>query len=128
MSLNLDDIRLMEQIVRVCQQRGAILAPEMVDVGNLYKKLVEIIEKVSKGGNTGNGVVQNMPNMSNMPNMPNMPTQAPVPSMPTPAPTQNAVRMPTVEYNNPQQTGNTYNLAKFNISSLMGGDDEKKAN
>ena len=119
MSLNLDDIRLMEQIVRVCQQRGAILAPEMVDVGNLYKKLVEIIEKVSKGGNTGNGVVQNMSNM---------PTQAPVPSMPTPAPTQNAVRMPTVEYNNPQQTGNTYNLAKFNISSLMGGDDEKKAN
>jgi hypothetical protein len=47
-SLTIDDIKLMEQVVRICQQRGAFHAGEMVEVGNLYKKLSEILEKVLK--------------------------------------------------------------------------------
>jgi hypothetical protein len=38
------DIKTMEQIIRVCQARGAFKAEEMSTIGLLYNKLVKIIE------------------------------------------------------------------------------------
>lgn len=44
-SLTPTDLVLMEQIVRVCQARGAFKPEEMVDVGNLFNRLTELVRK-----------------------------------------------------------------------------------
>lgn len=38
------DIKIMEQIIRVCQSRGVFKVEEMYTIGLLYNKLVKIIE------------------------------------------------------------------------------------
>jgi hypothetical protein len=50
MSLELQDLEVMEQIIRICQSRGVFKPEEMVHVGILYKKIVEFLEKNKKGG------------------------------------------------------------------------------
>jgi hypothetical protein len=44
MSLEIMDIKIMEQIIRVCQSRGVFKPEEMSTIGLLYNKLVKIIE------------------------------------------------------------------------------------
>jgi hypothetical protein len=48
MSLNINDIVLLEQLVRVCQLRGAIKPEEMVEVGQVYNKLKVILDDIKK--------------------------------------------------------------------------------
>ena len=48
MSLELQDLEVMEQIIRICQGRGVFKPEEMIHVGLLYKKLVDILEKSKK--------------------------------------------------------------------------------
>lgn len=43
-SLNLNDLKLMAQIIKVVSSRGAIQAEEMAAVGILYNKLVNFIK------------------------------------------------------------------------------------
>lgn len=43
-SLNLNDLKLMAQIIKIVSARGAIQAEEMAAVGNLYTKLVAFIK------------------------------------------------------------------------------------
>lgn len=45
--LNLNDLKLMAQIIKVVSARGAIQADEMSAVGNLYNKLAAFIEAAS---------------------------------------------------------------------------------
>lgn len=40
----------MEQIIRICQSRGAFTPGEMKDVGTLYEKIVNIIKEIPKQG------------------------------------------------------------------------------
>lgn len=46
--LTKDEYTLIEQIIRVCQARGAILPAEMVAVGLVYQKIVQIIEQAKQ--------------------------------------------------------------------------------
>lgn len=48
MSLEFQDYEVMEQIIRICQSRGVFKPEEMIHVGILYKKIVEILEKTKK--------------------------------------------------------------------------------
>lgn len=50
MSLELQDLEVMEQIIRICQSRGVFKPEEMIHVGILYKKLTELLEKSKKSG------------------------------------------------------------------------------
>lgn len=43
-TLNLNDLKLMAQIIKVVSSRGAVQAEEMAAVGNLYTKLVSFIK------------------------------------------------------------------------------------
>jgi len=43
-SLNLNDLKLMAQIIKIVSTRGAIQAEEMTAVGALYNKLVAFIK------------------------------------------------------------------------------------
>ncbi len=43
-TLNLNDLKLMAQIIKVVSSRGAVQAEEMTAVGNLYNKLVSFIK------------------------------------------------------------------------------------
>ena len=43
-SLNLNDLKLMAQIIKVVSTRGAIQAEEMAAVGILYTKLISFIK------------------------------------------------------------------------------------
>ena len=42
--LNLNDIIVVEQIIRACQQRGSFRAEEMVSIGTLYQKILKILK------------------------------------------------------------------------------------
>jgi hypothetical protein len=46
-SLNLNDLKLMAQLIKVVSTRGAIQAEEMAPVGMLYEKLVSFIKATS---------------------------------------------------------------------------------
>jgi hypothetical protein len=46
-SLNLNDLKLMAQLIKVVSTRGAIQAEEMAPVGMLYEKLVSFIKAQS---------------------------------------------------------------------------------
>ena len=46
-SLNLNDLKMMAQIIKVVSNRGAIQAEEMTAVGALYNKLVSFIKAAS---------------------------------------------------------------------------------
>lgn len=48
MSLEISDIELMEQIIRVCQTRGAFQPAEMSSVGILYNKISAILSQIKK--------------------------------------------------------------------------------
>ena len=52
MSLELQDLEVMEQIIRICQGRGVFKPEEMIHVGILYKKLLELLEKNKKKSDT----------------------------------------------------------------------------
>lgn len=43
-TLNLNDLKLMAQIIKVVSSRGAVQAEEMAAVGSLYTKLVSFIK------------------------------------------------------------------------------------
>lgn len=43
--MDTDDLQVMEQVIRFCAERGAIHAPEMVRVGVLYSKIVQLIKE-----------------------------------------------------------------------------------
>lgn len=49
--LTIQDIILMEQIIRVGQSRGAFQVQEMVEIGTFYKKIIHIIEKAKEESN-----------------------------------------------------------------------------
>jgi hypothetical protein len=51
MSLELADLFIMAQIIRECQSRGAFKAEEMIPIGILYKKIIEILSN-KKNENT----------------------------------------------------------------------------
>ena len=57
-SLNLNDLKLMAQIIKVVSARGAIQAEEMTAVGNLYNKLISFI-KASEPEEAGNSEATN---------------------------------------------------------------------
>jgi hypothetical protein len=44
----------MEQIIRICQSRGVFKPEEMIHVGILYKKIVDILEKTKTSGDPMN--------------------------------------------------------------------------
>jgi hypothetical protein len=46
-SLNLNDLKLMAQIIKVVSSRGAIQAEEMAAVGILYTKLLNFIKSAA---------------------------------------------------------------------------------
>lgn len=46
--LNIQDIVILEQVIRVCQSRGAIQAQEMTKIGAVYDKLLKIINDVKE--------------------------------------------------------------------------------
>lgn len=46
-SLNLNDLKLMAQIIKIVSNRGAIQPEEMSTVGALYNKLVTFIKAAS---------------------------------------------------------------------------------
>ena len=46
-SLNINDLKLMAQLIKVVSTRGAIQAEEMAPVGMLYEKLVSFIKAAS---------------------------------------------------------------------------------
>jgi hypothetical protein len=48
MSLEISDIELMEQIIRICQTRGAFQPTEMTSVGILYNKITTILSQFKK--------------------------------------------------------------------------------
>lgn len=43
MSLEVADLFIMIQIIRECQARGAFKPEEMIPIGILYKKIIEIL-------------------------------------------------------------------------------------
>jgi hypothetical protein len=45
MSVNLNDLQLVEQIIRVCQARGAFQVEEMQHISELYRKVVQILRQ-----------------------------------------------------------------------------------
>jgi hypothetical protein len=45
MSIELQDINMMVQIIHACQMRGSFKPEEMVDVGNLYNRLKALLPK-----------------------------------------------------------------------------------
>ena len=61
MSLELQDLEVMEQIIRICQGRGVFKPEEMIHVGVLYKKLVDILEKSKKKGDSNSMVYGQSP-------------------------------------------------------------------
>ena len=56
MSLELQDLEVMEQIIRICQSRGVFKPEEMIHVGILYKKLIDLLEKSKKKGDSSSMV------------------------------------------------------------------------
>lgn len=46
--LTVQDIVLLERIINSCQSRGAIKAPEMTQVGNIYDKLCKILQEIKE--------------------------------------------------------------------------------
>ena len=56
MSLELQDLEVMEQIIRICQGRGVFKPEEMIHVGILYKKLIDLLEKSKKKGDSSSMV------------------------------------------------------------------------
>lgn len=47
-NLNLDDLKVMMQIIKVVSNRGAIQPEEMALVGNLYSKLAAFVKAASE--------------------------------------------------------------------------------
>lgn len=47
-NLNLDDLKVMMQIIKVVSNRGAIQPEEMALVGNLYAKLAAFVKAASE--------------------------------------------------------------------------------
>ena len=48
MSITAQDLSLVEQIIRICQSRGAFTPGEMKDVGTLYEKVLKILKEIPK--------------------------------------------------------------------------------
>jgi hypothetical protein len=41
---NINDLMVVEQIIRACQQRGSFRAEEMLPIGTLYQKILKILK------------------------------------------------------------------------------------
>lgn len=48
MSLSIDDLKTIEQIIRICTARGAFQPGELSTVGHIYDKLAAIINSPRK--------------------------------------------------------------------------------
>ena len=57
-SLNLNDLKLMAQIIKIVSTRGAIQAEEMAAVGILYTKLISFIKTAEPADNAEAGEVK----------------------------------------------------------------------
>ena len=57
-SLNLNDLKLMAQIIKVVSTRGAIQAEEMAAVGILYTKLISFIKTAEPADDAAAGEVK----------------------------------------------------------------------
>lgn len=60
-SLNLNDLKLMAQIIKVVSARGAIQAEEMTAVGGLYTKLTSFIKSAEPPEDQNSENEQNNP-------------------------------------------------------------------
>jgi len=54
-SITINDIVFIEQIIKICQSRGAFRPEEMVDVGALYKKITEFLKTEVKSDEKSEG-------------------------------------------------------------------------
>jgi hypothetical protein len=79
MSLTHQDLVTLEEIIRIGQSRGAFKPEEMVPVGNVYGKLVEIIKMMQAQSATGargpQGPSSSMPGPSYPASLPTVPEQ-----------------------------------------------------
>lgn len=57
-SLNLNDLKLMAQIIKIVSTRGAIQAEEMAAVGILYTKLISFIKTAEPANDVEAGEVK----------------------------------------------------------------------
>src|SRR3990167_1280287 len=99
--LTLNDMEVMEQIIRVCQSRGAFRPEEMVHTGILYNKLVEFIRNAKEqqllAAKTSSA--SSMPSTPSMPSEPNFPNFGSVSSSSSPSslPSQKSFSLPTIQ-------------------------------